>query len=212
MREPSSLQLYMAAVSLPSDEARSFVVESSCSDETKQEVLARLSVSTADLPHVQKWRVGSAIGHYVITGELGRGGMGVVYSARDTCLGREVALKFLSRQTIQDHAVDLLEHEARTGSSLNHPNIVTVHEVIRSQVNELYLELCRVKRREERGYEVPDSLTYQVRSVPMITRFARSSSGTARSRAWVQQDRCHTVLYLPGTGSVCIIDMHNRHA
>lgn len=129
MPEPSPLQLYMAAVSLPPEEARIFVVESDCSDETKQEVLARLSLSTAE---AQKWHPGSAIGHYVITGELGRGGMGVVYSGRDTSLNREVALKFLSRQTIQDHAVDLLEHEARTASSLNHPNIVTVHEVLRS--------------------------------------------------------------------------------
>jgi Tol biopolymer transport system component len=67
--------------------------------------------------------------HYVITAELGRGGSAVVYSARDTRLDREVALKVTS--TIQDRSMETLEREAKTASSLNHPNIVTVHEVVR---------------------------------------------------------------------------------
>ena len=108
------------------------MAESNCSDETKEQVLACLNTSVDDFnsKDAHTRRINAEIEHFVITGELGRGGMGVVYSARDTRLDREVALKFLS--TVQDRTVEILEREAKTASSLNHPNIVTVHEVVRS--------------------------------------------------------------------------------
>jgi len=69
-------------------------------------------------------------GRYEVLAELGRGGMGVVYRARDTRLDRMVALKRLSEH-IRDHprAVALLMQEARSAARLNHPNIVTVYDV-----------------------------------------------------------------------------------
>jgi len=69
-------------------------------------------------------------GRYEVLAELGRGGMGVVYRARDTRLDRMVALKRLSEH-IRDHprAVALLLQEARSAARLNHPNIVTVYDV-----------------------------------------------------------------------------------
>jgi tRNA A-37 threonylcarbamoyl transferase component Bud32 len=71
-----------------------------------------------------------AAGRYEILGEIGRGGMGVVYRARDTRLDRIVALKRLSHH-LRDHprAVALLLQEARSAARLNHPNIVTVYDV-----------------------------------------------------------------------------------
>ncbi len=70
------------------------------------------------------------LGHYRLVRELGAGGMGVVYSAYDTILEREVAIKVVSDRTLADTTVRrLLLHEARLASCLNHPNICTVHEV-----------------------------------------------------------------------------------
>jgi serine/threonine-protein kinase len=69
-------------------------------------------------------------GRYAILGELGRGGMAVVYRAHDKMLGREVALKFLSETlAAQKDMQELFQREARAVASLNHPNIVTIHDV-----------------------------------------------------------------------------------
>jgi eukaryotic-like serine/threonine-protein kinase len=77
--------------------------------------------------------VGARIGKFEITGSLGRGGMGEVYAARDTELGRQVALKLLPPDsTVNREATQKLLREAQTASALNHPNIVTIHEVVRS--------------------------------------------------------------------------------
>src|SRR5271169_2537998 len=73
---------------------------------------------------------GKTFGHYRIQGQLGAGGMGVVYSAYDTVLERKVAIKVMGDRVLADKtARDLLLHEARAASSLNHPNICTIHEV-----------------------------------------------------------------------------------
>ena len=101
--------------------------------------------------------VGQTISHYRIVSELGRGGMGVVYGAEDTKLGRTVALKFLPPELTRDEeAKQRFALEARTASGLDHPNICTIHEIDQTPDGQMFLAMAKydgetLKERIARG-------------------------------------------------------------
>ena len=107
----------------------------------------------------------SAIAHYEIIEQLGEGGMGVVWKARDTHLDRLVAIKMLTAQTVDPGQLSRLVHEARAASALNHPGIVHIYDVGECDgLPYIAMEYVEGRTLEEligrRGLRLPDALKH----------------------------------------------------
>src|SRR5436305_6407676 len=132
--------IFDEALDLPPEDREPFALRETAGDpDVLPIVLALLSKSSEEgdgesLVEEQPHRIGARVGRYAITGKLGRGTMGHVYAARDTELGRVVALKYLAPgigSSGSSPTAERLIREAKAASALNHPNIVTVYDVVR---------------------------------------------------------------------------------
>jgi serine/threonine protein kinase len=130
--------------------------------------------------------IGSTIGHFRITAKLGVGGMGEVYRAEDTKLGRDVAIKVLPAEVAENpERLERFQREARTIASLNHPNIVTLYSVEEAEgIHFLAMELVAGKTLD--ALTPPDGLSLD-RFFELATPIA-DALATAHSRGIVHRD------------------------
>jgi len=144
-REPAAREKFLDAACAGDSNLRR-EVESLLAAHERSGALDRLAPEvasiTAELRGASAMLAGRTIGHYQVVDRVGGGGMGVIYKALDTRLGRTVALKFLKPRLDADaSASERFRQEARAAGALEHPNICTIHDIGETDDGRLYLAM-----------------------------------------------------------------------
>jgi serine/threonine protein kinase len=148
--------------------------------------------------------IGRTLSHYKIVSEIGRGGMGEVYRARDTHLDRDIAIKVLRPELATDpERLKRFEQEARSASALNHPNIITIYDIGKHEdTSYIAMELVEGKTLREMLFEGPMPTKTLL---PLATQIAQGLA-KAHSAGIVHRDLKPENVMVTSDGFVKILD------
>jgi eukaryotic-like serine/threonine-protein kinase len=172
--------------------------------ETDEQRSATKGVLDGVLGNQETLRIGGRLAHYEVIGRIGAGGMGVVYKARDTKLGRLVALKVLADGSLASTTARArMLREARNASALNHPNIATIYEVGEDD-GQIYIAMEIVEGRPLTEVIHRDGIAPQT-----VTRYAlqiASALAHAHERGIVHRDLKPANVVVTADGHVKVLD------
>ncbi len=150
-------------------------------------------------------KLGQTISHYKILAKLGEGGMGVVYKAEDTKLGRHVVLKFLAPYLTRDpQAIERFINEAKTASALDHPNICTIYEIGELEDGHLFIAMAYYEGETLKEKVISNQLS--VTSVVEIATQIASGLARAHEARIIHRDIKPANIIITKRGEVKIVD------
>src|SRR5437879_4074481 len=147
--------------------------------------------------------IGQTLDHYRVLAQIGEGGMGVVYRARDEVLNRDVALKLLAHGALDKVSPGHLLREAQMASSLSHPNICTIHQVGETG-NDFYVVMELIE-----GRSLSDLMTATGLSMEIVMRYGTQIADAlahAHDRGIVHRDLKGSNVMVTPEGRVKVLD------